>query len=325
MQDAQGDQQAPLGVLFDSSLNGGVDQILALAILFHAQETRRIRIASVSTGEFNLKNAAFLDAVARFYGGGGDGYSPSRRMLPVGMGTVGARTDTAAPMVSGVLAREDSDGQPLYPHTIADVNDTADAAAVIRNGLTAFQDQNAVIVLAGAPTNVLSLLDLPDGADWAVRKARMLSIAGGRFDGGDPDPIIQADVVGFRRLLAEWPTRIVMAGAELNTLTLPEGRILEEDSSDRPIVDAIRAFRPSPYDVPTRTLAAATYAIATEESDEYLELSAPGIITVTDDGSTRFAPSFSGNHHYLMVRPDREEQVLQAYMTLLAQPPSEER
>ena len=57
---------------------------------------------------------------------------------------------------------------------------------------------------------------LPDGKEWAAKKARVLSIAGGRFDGGAADPVIRADVAGFRKLLAEWPTRIVMAGAELS-------------------------------------------------------------------------------------------------------------
>jgi hypothetical protein len=323
MQAAQRDQQAPPGVLFDSSLNGEIDQILAVAMLFRAQAARRVRIASLTTGEFNLRKAAFLDAVARYYGGGSEGYGPGRRMLPVGMGTVGAETDSVSPMVAAVLGRRGADGRPAYPHTIQDVNDTADATAVIRNALTAFEDQNAVVVLAGVPANLLSFLDLPDGVGWAERKAQVLSIAGGRFEGDDPDPIIRADVAGFRRLLSNWPTTIVMAGAELNALELP-GTFLEADPSDNPIADAYRAFAPEPGDAPTRALAATTYAIGAVPAQS-VELSAPGTITVLDDGRTRFTPSSGGTHHVLTVTPGHEGALLQQYMTLLTETPSEER
>jgi hypothetical protein len=322
MQAAQRDQQAPPGVLFDSSLDGEIDQILAVTLLFRAQAARRIRIASLTTGAFNLRNAAFLDAVARFYGRGGDGYGPGRRMLPVGMGTTGAENDAVSPMVAAVLGRLGADGRPAYPHTIHDVNDTADATAVIRNALTAFEDQNAVIALAGVPTNLLSFLDLPDGFDWAERKARLLGIAAGRFDGGDPDPVIRGDVQGFRRLLADWPTTMVMAGTELNSLELP-GTFLETIPSGDPVADAYRAFGPESRDVPTRALAATAYLIGAVEDS--LELSEPGTVTVLDDGRTRFSPSAGGRHHILSVTPGREQRVLQEYMTLLAEVPSEER
>ena len=324
MQAAQQEQPDPPGVLFDSSLNGGVDQVLALAMLFHLQATRSVRLASISTGDFNLKNAAFLDAVARFYSGGQAGYSPGRRMLPVGMATSGAPSDMASPMVSAVLAKSGPDGQPAYPHTVHGLTDTADAAAVTRNALMAYEDQNAVVILGGAPTNLVSLLDLPDGADWAARKVRVLSIAGGRFDGGAADPVLAANVAAFRRLLADWPTPIVLAGLELNVLTFP-GIHLDEisgGSPDHPIVDAYRAAGSTPYDAPTRALAAMLHAIRPDEG--YYELSEPGTVSLLDDGTTRFTPSPQGRHRYLSVRSGSEARVLETYTTLLSAPPEDE-
>jgi len=38
-----GQQTPPTPVLFDSSLDGGIDEVMVLAMLFHLQETRRIR------------------------------------------------------------------------------------------------------------------------------------------------------------------------------------------------------------------------------------------------------------------------------------------
>ena len=70
----------PLGVAFDSSLDGEIDQVLALAMLFGFDSRRQIRVAAISTSRFNLLNWPFLDLIARFYAGeqGGDTVAESR-------------------------------------------------------------------------------------------------------------------------------------------------------------------------------------------------------------------------------------------------------
>ncbi len=325
MQATRQEGLGPPRVSFDSSLDGGIDQVLVLAMLFHMVATRRVRIGSISTGAFNLKKAAFLDAVARFYSGGqAGGYGPSRRMLPVGMATEGAESDAVPAMISAVLAKTNADGEPAYPHTVSGLIDTAVASAVTRNALMASEDQNAVVVLAGVPTNLLSLLDLSDGAIWAGRKVRVLSIAAGGFGGGDPDPVVQADIPGFRALLARWPTRVVMAGTDLNAISLPGSRLdgIAADEAEHPILDAYRAHGTPPYDLPTRALAAMLYATGPDE--DYFELSEPGAIAILDDGRTEFTPSTNGTHHVLTVKPGQEERVLQAYETFLSAPTEDE-
>ena len=66
---AQPPRQPPLGVVFDSSLDDGIDQILALAMLFGFEGRRVVRVPAISTSRFSLPNAALLDLVARFFGG----------------------------------------------------------------------------------------------------------------------------------------------------------------------------------------------------------------------------------------------------------------
>ena len=195
---------APLGVLFDSSLDGGIDQVLALALLFGFAARQRVRVPSASTSRYNLQNAAFLDLVARFFSAdlAGD-FVPNKIPLPIGMYSAGKQTDTVPPMVSAVLAKVGADLSPVYPRGIVKLNDTADPVALMRNALTGYADRNAAVVLAGLPSNLLSLLALPGGKDWVAKKARVLSIAGGRFDGGVADPVVRADVAGFRSC---WPS-----------------------------------------------------------------------------------------------------------------------
>ena len=182
-------QPAPLGVIYDSSLDGGIDQVLALAMLFGFAALQQVRIPSLTTSRFTLQNAAFLDAVARFFAAdlAGD-FVPNKIPLPIGMASTGKPAEAVPPMVSAPLAKVDADGKPVYPRGVEKLNDTADPIALMRNALTAQVDQNGAVILAGLPANLLALMALPGGQDWAAKKARVLSIAGGRFDGNGADP-----------------------------------------------------------------------------------------------------------------------------------------
>lgn len=279
MQSAQPQTKPPLAVLFDSSLDGDIDQVLALAMLFGLEGRRQIRIGSLSTSRFNLRIARFIELVARFYAGGG------RNAPAIGMSTAGKQIDAVPPMLDAVLQKSSTDGKPVYLRTLPTVNDTADAVALIRNALSAQVDRNAAIVLAGRPTNLIALTMIPEARAWAARKASVLAIAAGRFDGGAPDPLVSAEVASFRKLLADWPGPIVMAGAELSdTLPFP-GSSVDTGftwAPNHPVVDAYRAFKPMPYDAPSRALAATLHAASPAE--RYFDLSEPGTITVLDDG-----------------------------------------
>ena len=323
MQLPRSGQPAPPGVLYDSSLDGAIDQVLALAMLFGYAALQQIRVASLTTSRFTLQNAAFLDAVARFFAADPSGEFPNRPPPPIGMASHGKESTTAAPMVAAPLARVDADGKPIYSRAIERLNDTADPVALMRNALTAQVDQNGAVILAGLPQNLLSLMVLPGGKDWAARKARVLTIAGGRFEGNAADPVIRADVPGYRRLLSEWPGRIVMAGAELNeALPFPTSSLdaITQWAPNHPVVDAYRALKPMPAGAPSQALAAVLHTVEPESND--FSLSEPGTITILDNGRTRFTAAAGGRHHYLIVRPEQKERVLETYVKLITtQPP----
>jgi mono/diheme cytochrome c family protein len=311
-------QKPPLAVSFDSSLDGEIDQVLALAMLYGLEGRRQIRIGSLSTSRFNLRIARFIDLVARFYAGGG------RNAPAIGMSTADQQTDAVPPMLDAALLKRGADGEAVYLRTLPTLNDTADPVALIRNALSAQVDRNAAVVMAGRPTNLVSLIALPEAKAWAARKASILAIGAGRFDGGAPDPLVRADVAGFRKALSDWPTPIVMAGTELNDALPFPGARLDTGltwAPQHPVVDAYRAFKPMPYDAPSRAMAALLHAASPDE--RFFDLSEPGTITVADDGSTRFTPSAGGRHRYLIARTDQKERVIQAYVQLVtAEPPA---
>jgi hypothetical protein len=278
----------------------------------------------VSTSRHSLHRAALLDVVARFFSGEQPGGpAPARAGLPIGMSTVGPPSDEMPPMIAGVLGKAAAGGEHVYVARIRQANDTADPAALIRNALSAQVDGNGAVVLAGPPVTLAALLARPDARAWARSKARVLAIAAGRFTDGPADPLIREDVAGFRRLLAEWPTPIVMAGLELDdALPFPGSSVAARFawSAHHPVADAYVAAGVMPYDAPSRTLAAVLHAV--HPDGDLLAVSEPGEITVLDDGRTRFTPSPQGRHRYLVAPPGRRERILETYVQLTsAQPP----
>jgi mono/diheme cytochrome c family protein len=305
-------QKAPLAVIYDSSFEG-IDQVLALAMLFGFESAREAKLASLSVSRYDLNAAAFCDAVSRFYGGqAGGGFQPSRAGLPIGFPASnlapGGKPAGDVPMLMAALSRKTPDGQPVYNSTIHKLNDTADVAAAIRNAITAQAEQNAVVVLSGPATNLVQAMALPGPKDLFAKRVRVLVVA---------DEGLDRDIPAARKLFAEWPTPIVVAGAEASDGVLFPGSSIDKEftwAPDHPIADAYRAYKPMPYDAPTRTLAAALYAVRAGLSP--FTLSEPGAFTILDDGHTKFTAGAGGKQRILIADPNQKERVIQTYVEL---------
>jgi hypothetical protein len=220
------------------------------------------------------------------------------------------------PMLTGPLSKD------TYKHGIHSLNDTADPAPLIRNALTAQQDQNAVVVLAGPANNLVRLLALPGVKELIGQKVRLLALAAGSYPAGEPEPAIKANIPAAKKLLAEWPTKIVAAGSEIGAALPFPAASLDKDfawSPAHPVADAYRSARPMPYDAPTQAVAAALYAIRPDEN--YFKLSDPGTIAVTEDGRTKFTPSAEGKHRYLILDPAQKDRIVQTYVELASARP----
>lgn len=244
----RGQGKPPLGVVFDCDMGESVDTVLALAMLYGIQGKNEGRVLSISTSKPNLKAAAFCDTLARFYLGEPGPFFPP---LSIGMAEAGpAPADT--PMLTAVSAK--------FPAKMQRLTDTADPVALIRNALTAQFDGNASVVLAGPATNLARLLDLPGAKEVIKKKVKVLAIA---------EPRLDRDPAAFTRITSDWPTPIVIAGAELGVrLPFPAASI-EKDfawSPAHPVVEAFRAWHAMPYDAPTWAMVAALHAAKPAEN-----------------------------------------------------------
>jgi hypothetical protein len=323
---AQEQEKAPVGVIFDCGLGDSIDEALALALLYGLEGKKEARVISLSVSKPNLKAAALCEAIARFYGGAPSGaFGAIGRTLPVGLADEG-KSPEDTPMLTVPLSRLNGEGAPLYNHGVEKLSDTAEVRALIRNALSQQPDQSCVVVLTGPATDLARTLYLPGVKDLIARKAQFLSVAGGAYLNGAAQRNIQfnikADIAAAKKLFAEWPTPIVAAGSEVGaSLPFPASSI-ENDfawAPAHPVVDAYRAYKPMPYDAPTSAMAALLYAVRPQEN--YFKLSEPGIISVLDDGRTKFVPSPEGKHRYLILDPEQKERVIKTYTEIASAKP----
>ncbi|MEJ7608429.1 MAG: nucleoside hydrolase [Bryobacteraceae bacterium] len=302
----------PVGVIFDCDMGNGIDDALALALLYGLDGKNEARVVSVSITKSNLKAALFAEAMIKPYSG------PFSRMLPIGL-AIDGRMPEDTPILTWPLSRRKPDGEPLYATTIKTLNDTAEVAPLIRNALTAQHDQNAIVVLVGPATNLVAALALTGVRELIARKVRYLSMMGGAFPGGEAEFNIKSDIPAAKKLFAEWPTEIVTAGFEVGNAILYPGASIDKDfvwAPAHPLVDAYRAYKPMPYDTETWDLAAVLHAVRPKEG--YFSL---GTISVQDDGRTVFSASPSGKHRYLIVDPAQKERIVKAYVELISAKP----
>lgn len=310
----------PLAIIFDSAFGQRADDPLALALLYHLDGKNEARLISLSVSTADLKAAASLAAISRFY------RMTERDPLPIGM-FAAAKLKDETPMTAGLMAKRGAEGQPLYPHSIARWQDTADPLPLIRNALASQPEQNVIIVVTGPATNAARLLNHPGAKELIAKRAKFLVMAAGNFPDGPSDFALQTDIAAAQKVFAEWPTPIVAAGSEVGASMLFPAASIEKDFAwlqAHPVADAYRAHQPMPYNAPTSALAAVLYAIRPQEN--YFQLSEAGTIQVLADGQTKFTPLAEGKHRYLIADQARKEQLLAAYIQMAsAQPISPQR
>jgi len=322
----RGAARPPIGIAFDGDVGNRIDAVLAIAMLNGMTARTQARRISLSVSRPSLVSAQVADVVAAFYRGRPVA-GPGGGIGQASEGMIGLPESKAvaadAPQFAAILASKAADGTPNYTSSITSLVNTAESSVLIRNLLLAQHDGNAAIVLAGPATGLVRILDLYRSGPQITAKCRQLVVAAGALPAGAAEPSVKSDVAAARRLFAEWPTPIVMVGTEVGDALAYPAASIEKDfawSPAHPVVEAYRAFRPMPYDAPASALAAVLYAAQPDEG--YFTLSAPGTISVLDDGRTRFAPQADGKHRYLIVDPAQKARIVTQYTSLVSAQPA---
>jgi hypothetical protein len=215
-------------------------------------------------------------------------------------------------MIEAVLAERTPAGEARYPHGINKLNDTAEAAAMVRNGISAQQPGNGAVVVSGPLSNIASALALPDVKDLVPKRVRTLVIA------ATPDEL-RADLPAARKVFAEWAAPIVVV--EAPELTFP-GAQLETRfawAMTHPVREAYKAFQTMPYDAPLASAAAVLFAA--RPASDLFTLSAAGTLEVADNGIVRQA-SGTGTRKILRIAADQQQAAVQVLVELITAQPA---
>jgi inosine-uridine nucleoside N-ribohydrolase len=274
---------APAPLIFDTDIGNDVDDVVALGMI-HALQSRGVcdLLAITVTKDHELAGP-FVDAVTTFYG---------RPKIPVGVVRDGATRKEGKFL--GMV--RDGDNR-RYPHALQRSVDSPDAVTLLRKALAAQPDGSVVIVQVGFATNLARLLASPPdkicpltGKDLAAKKVKLVSAMFGAYkpDGGvntHREYNVVEDLPAAKTFAANWPTPIVFSGYEVGLAVTYPAASIEKDFGyvkDHPLVEAYRRYNPPPHERPCWDLTSVLYAVYPDRG--YFGLSAPGRVTVGDDG-----------------------------------------
>ncbi len=281
-----GTAKPPVGIVFDTAMRR-IDDALALAMLHGFGGKGQARIAAVSISNADLRAAQFCDGLDHFYASATTG--PAAMFMsfsPIGL------ADGKPPRESPIF---DKLGTPAYPTSIKNLNDTADGATLIRNVLMGQNDGNAAVVLSGPATDLVRLMELNGEKEWIARKVRLLCAteAGLKADGG-----------AGAKLLADWPTPMVMVGPEIGDALPFPGASIGTDfvyAPDHPVAAVYRAYERMPYDAPSTAMAAMLYAVHPKD----------GYFKVSDQGKRA----------RLVLDPEQKERIVKVFVEMASAKP----
>jgi hypothetical protein len=294
----------PLGVVYITSMDRP-DAVLALALLYGLQAKRDSRIGSVCLNGpgASLGTAIFCDLVQRFYTPG-PMRNANQTLLP------GLALDGPLPPDSPMITAAVS--QPAYARSIKRASDTSLPEAVIRNGV--IFNSEAVMVLSAPATYLAKSLDLQGVRELYKDRVKRLIVV----DSGAPQ-----DAPAMRKVLAEFPSPIFFCGKDIGDALLYPGASIDKDfawAPQHPIVDAVKAYKPGPYDPPSYDMAGSLYAVHPDQ--RFFQLSEPGSIALGDNGRLSFTPGPTGKVRSLIIDPAQKDKLIQTYTELAsAKPP----
>ncbi len=313
-------------VILDTDMNEDVDDAGALAVLHALADRGRAEILGITYCTSARWGVSAVRAVNRWYG---------RPDIPVGAfsrpgfldehadlsyirflaeaygpgecgSASGGPEPAAAPAraATAPLNYPEANSWPAQSGTAPEA--APEAVGLLRRLLAGRGRADAVLVGIGPMPNLAALLDSgPDGAsplsgpDLVRRSVRKLVLMCGRIPEGIEYNLRQ-DPGAARRVLAGWPTPVVICDGELGGSLQAGARFCRKAPRGNPVRTA--------YLLHAVGLDWACYdqaaVLAAVTGTRYFRFSAPGRLEVDKEGSGRWVAVPTGNHRYLEARFD---------------------
>lgn len=344
-------KREPIRVIFDTDIWSDIDDALALAMLHSLEDRNEVKLLAVSISTNSKWCASYVDLLNNFYGHGdtpigmikeGNDLDDFRRRFPESTFPHSRYTEI-------ISERKKADGSWLYPRNLTEAGTIPESVQLLRKTLVSQPDSSVVVIQVGYSTNLARLLKSPpdtisalDGHQLVARKVRLLSVMGGNFqasvvDGvtliqkGSPEANLVADIPAAQALFKRWPTPIVVSGGEIGAALPYPIKSIDRDYTyvkNHPIADTYLTYCKEQHMEENgicmdnhRTFDLTSVLYAVRPDGNYFSLSAPGRITILNNGGSRFKESPQGQHRYLVLDETQKARALEAMVMLVSQPP----
>ncbi len=295
--------EGPLKIILETDMGNDIDDALALAVLHKADDQGAVDLLAVGCHKLSETPAQFVDVVNTYYG------HPEVEvaMSATPVKEISDYVDyTAAPCEMGF--QESKDGKYHEP------------VKLYRKLLSEADDNSICFVSIGFGTTLAQLLDSPAdeysdlcGRDLVARKVKLLSIMAGSYgEKKRAEYNVVNDIPAMKKVFAEWPGEIIQNPFEIGKQVMFPGKLIEENLSYEtlnPVAEAYKLYKEMPYDRPSWDILSVLYLL---KPDKFTK-SAPGTVTVDDEGYTHYTPSADGKHYILSATID-QPQALSEYM-----------
>jgi len=318
-----GNGSEPVRIVFDTDITGDVDDVLALAMLHTLADRGECSIEAVTVSKISPLAAPFVDAVNTFYG---------RPNIPIGVTRNAQIRDSR---YLHLVKTKDGD-RFRYPHDLLSGDDAPDAVSVLRQALAGAEDRSMTLVQVGLAANLADLVESQadeisplSGPELIRRKVRLVSVMAGAFapirgDAHYLEANVRNGVGSMQRFAKQWPVDVPVVWSDFRigiAAPYPRESIARDFRyREHHIVREAYLLHSGPdHDRPTWDLTSVLYAV--RPNDDYFGLSERGMVSVDDDGFTRFAPQTEGRDRYLTMNREQAVRVIEAQRCLVSQPP----
>lgn len=311
-----------INLIMETDIGNDVDDALAMDLLYKYVDAGKINLLGVCINKEGSAPGEFVDILNTWYG------HPD---IPIGIIREGADCETdAINYAKAVVMMRNEAGEPAFARTLTSYDDLSEAPVLYRKILSEAADNSVVIASVGFSTNLIRLLETGadeysklNGKDLVAKKVKLLVTMAGDFENPDVHEYnVVKDVPAAKVIFQEWPTPVVTSPFELGRQVKYPATSIENDfgwAGLHPVVEAYKAYMPMPYDRDMWDPTAVLYAV---EGGSWFTVSEPGLITVSDEGSTFFTPDPAGTRKYLSVDPAQAEAIKAHFVEVVTSAPA---
>ena len=291
-------------------MGNDVDDVLALCMLFNAEDMGKCRILCVAHSKDNLNSAIATDIVAKHYG-----RSPKYCAVSPGPGV--SKDDGW--YLQEVCEKKNPDGSYFYPRNLTKSDPVPESVSTLRKLLSEAEDSSVAYILVGFSTNLANLLKSPpdavselSGRELVAKKVKYVSVMAGDFSEKSlknpkksrAEFNAATDVKSSKYIYDNCPVPMYFSGFEFGySIKYPRSEIDGFFGAGNPVYDAYSASslnvhrKEGKFDWATFDMTSVLFVL----EPGLIKLSEPGKVSIIDDkGRAGFTPLKDGPHKYFL-------------------------